>query len=652
MNSREGKQIFNLILIGFTWPPLAWLLMVWYIGLSDMQKTLNILTSIHVYFYFIIVLLFLSLIVRNLILMIEASKKNPTQANVIKAQKAIFWLPRLYLYVLPVFSVLTPIIFLLGTVNMARSEFIYSFILGILFIFINSTPFFSRMLIDMEKWVSDVPFSKKYTDLNLGMKMFLILVPNSAGVMLIMVITLLAMMNQQILHHETSSSDFFYDVIPKTAIVSVWMLLIISINLFSLRNQILDPVRKISDLMNTLLRGGGNIMARLSYDTRDELATISVSYNRIMDAIGSIVQKIISSSSDMENTSEKLNQTSKKYKYLAQKEDEIIDEILKAVEHTSRTTNEISDSTQQQNEDLSDLIEKMKNAATYGDELVEELESGNAQVLKTSSMAQTGERSMNSMRDSMAKIHQIFQDIAEVLSFINDVAEKINLLSLNASIEAARAGEYGMGFSVVAQQIAKLAEETKKSVADITRLLDVSDEQIKFGSDNITDGAKTILHLMQGVEDIERLFGKLLFALKEELTVFKDIENNLEGVQVNAETIERSANMQRDRIRSLLTLVANMNEYSKSGVETTKELSTNASANSQLADSLIKHVTLFRIRSAKQQKDRTQKDKQNSDANKGSKKDIAVKPVSIKTEAKIEPAKSNNPDPEKAKANG
>ncbi|MES0492108.1 MAG: methyl-accepting chemotaxis protein, partial [Leptospirales bacterium] len=624
--------------------------LVWYLGLSSLDKTVDILTSIHVYFYIIIVLLFLSLITRNLILMIEAAKKNPTLVNIGKAQKAVYWLPRLYLYALPVFSFLTPIIFLLGNLDMTNSEFIYSFLLGISFIFINSTPLFSRMLIDLEKWASDIPFSKKYTDLNLGMKMLLTLVPNSIGVVVIMIITLLAMMNQQIVQHVISSSDFFYDVIPKTAIVTVWMLLIVSINLFSLRNQILEPIRNLNDLMVTFLRGGGSIMARMSYDTRDELATISVNYNRIMDVIGNIVKKIISSSNDMENTSEKLNQTSKKYKFLAQKEDEIIDEILKAVDVTNKTTNEISDSTQQQNEDLSDLLEKMKNAATYGDELLEELEVGNTQVVKTSNMAQSGERAMNSMRDSMAKIHQIFQDIAEVLGFINDVAEKINLLSLNASIEAARAGEYGQGFSVVAQQIAKLAEETKKSVADINRLLDVSDEQIKFGSDNITDGAKTILHLMEGVEDIERLFGKLLFALKEELTVFKDIENNLEGVQLKAGTIERTSHIQRDRIRSLLTLVANMNEYSKSGIEATKELSTNANANSQLAESLIKHVTLFRIKSVKLQKDRKSKEKQINPLYKGAKRGDSVKPMpakaGVKTDAKNEPVKPSTPAPE------
>ena len=71
----------------------------------------------------------------------------------------------------------------------------------------------------------------------------------------------------------------------------------------------------------------------------------------------------------------------------------------------------------------------------------------------------------------MKTLEHTSQQIHQIVSIVTSIAEQTNLLALNASIESARAGEHGKGFAVVAQEVRKLAEETKKSISNISTFI-------------------------------------------------------------------------------------------------------------------------------------------------------------------------------------
>ena len=109
---------------------------------------------------------------------------------------------------------------------------------------------------------------------------------------------------------------------------------------------------------------------------------------------------------------------------------------------------------------------------------------------------------MQAMVDVMNRINETSRKIENIISEIEDIAEQTNLLSLNASIEAARAGESGRGFSVVADQIRQLAEQSTRSAVDTRELIEGSIQEIAEGNKAAGNVSETIEKVVNGIQQI------------------------------------------------------------------------------------------------------------------------------------------------------
>lgn len=138
---------------------------------------------------------------------------------------------------------------------------------------------------------------------------------------------------------------------------------------------------------------------------------------------------------------------------------------------------------------------------------------------------------------SMSHLSEQSKQIAEIVNVIGEISNQTNLLALNASIEAARAGEHGKGFSVVAEEVRKLVENTKTSTEDIANLTKKIEEQIALAyEDNknnmqlVTEGidksAKTsvkIDQLLQIMTNVQRGINELLDSIKDQKLSNEDV---------------------------------------------------------------------------------------------------------------------------------
>lgn len=135
-----------------------------------------------------------------------------------------------------------------------------------------------------------------------------------------------------------------------------------------------------------------------------------------------------------------------------------------AVSETTTTVEEVKQTTEvtsQKAKHVSDLGRKTVDISRIGIKAVEDTISGMERIREQ----------VESIADMVVRLSEQSQAIGEIIATVSDLAEQSNLLAVNASIEAAKAGEHGRGFTVVAQEMRSLAEQSKQSTAQVRSIL-------------------------------------------------------------------------------------------------------------------------------------------------------------------------------------
>ncbi len=152
---------------------------------------------------------------------------------------------------------------------------------------------------------------------------------------------------------------------------------------------------------------------------------------------------------------------------------------------------------------------------------------------------------MKEMVEAMNRINETSKKIGNIISEIESIASQTNLLSLNASIEAARAGEAGRGFSVVADQIRQLAEQSSKSAVDTRALIEGTMQEVENGNKVAGRAAASIETVVEGIRSVADSSKDVSTVSENQAATMKEAEigvNQISDViQTNAALAEESS---------------------------------------------------------------------------------------------------------------
>ncbi|HDR7617649.1 TPA: methyl-accepting chemotaxis protein [Bacillus mycoides] len=317
-----------------------------------------------------------------------------------------------------------------------------------------------------------------------------------------------------------------------TAIILAWW--------FS--GKLVKPIQQIDTKLKELASQEGDLTARLQVNSNDEIGAIATSFNKMLENLQHIINRVQKTSVEVQTASENMlekTNTSREATIRVQSSmsnlNSSIQSQTSSMEESSTAMDDMAISVQRIAESASSVAELA--VATY-----EHANDGSTVIQKSVSQMTTIHEAVNATSEVVERLITHTKYIDTAVQSISNIAEQTNLLALNASIEAARAGEQGKGFAVVADEVRKLAEQSKTAAKDINQLLHQIQNDTETASSMMSQGRSEAFEGITVVREAGTSFATIVEQVNKVSTQMQDISATAEEMAASAEEMNASLN--------------------------------------------------------------------------------------------------------------
>lgn len=211
------------------------------------------------------------------------------------------------------------------------------------------------------------------------------------------------------------------------------------------------------------------------------------------------------------------------------------------------------------------------------------------------SSAKDGASLVESVIGNIRDTEKLHEGMLGIVQVISDIADQVNLLSLNASIEAARAGEHGRGFAVVAEEISKLADRTTSNVKEIGSMIGRLNAGMKKSADMIGEMSDTFAVIVGNIDTTDLMINGFIDMINMRAIEIYKIRETIAAISAFSRELSRSTGVQRGNARDIAETIRKVDEGARGLVELSERLSASSSEMRDIALALEEKLRQYTI---------------------------------------------------------